>query len=443
VQIQHAEFSNQLLEMDEEHVLQLFHDLCRKWKVDNPPSNFTGLLELCMETFNLPDILEQDLNGNFGLDIVNQTIKRCELEALGLYGKMREFDLLGEHGVKMRKIIETLFYARRACIAMVKCRISSDENINIPEELEGQMLDSLGIRFRWIEAELNDYQNLLLFMLDSLHEKRYRRQGDSVYEEIVVNGKRTFAWKRVCPIKDFVYKNAQKELNFDAFCKLTTSGRVVGSICEYLENCHEPIQFPQLQKDRTIFSFRDGIYIAETDTFYTYDEAAIAVNTHTVSCNYFDIPLDMEPNEMSGDCIDTPVFDGLFEYQGYEKDAIDWAIALIGRMIYQLNTHDGWQICMYILGLAGTGKSTIINSVIGKIYDPVDTGVISNNVERQFGLSGIYDKNIWISGEIKRDFNLDQTGTCRSLAISSRAWRNRAYSPPLYHYSYSYRVFHT
>ena len=436
-QAEHAELSTQILDMSQDEVVELFETMAAKWKLDDVPETISGVVQLCRDNFSMPETLEQDLSGTFGLEMVNQKIKRCEFEILGLYGKMREFDLLEEYGVRIRKIVEALFYARRFCISLLKCRVSFDENINIPEELEGQMLDSLGIRFRWIETELNDFQELILYMLDSLHEKRYRRQGDSVYEEVIVDGKRTFAWSRVFPIKEFVYRNAQKELNFDAFCKLTTSGRTVASICDYLENCHEPIQFPALEKNRTIFSFRDGIYIAESDKFYTYDDAAVFVDTHTVSCNYFDVPLDLHANDLQGEDIETPILDGLFSYQGYQEDAILWFLCLVGRMIYPLNTHDGWQICMYLLGLAGTGKSTIINSVIGKIYDPVDTGVISNNVERQFGLSGIYDKNIWISGEIKRDFNLDQTefqqmcsGENMTVAIKNKTPFSMKWSAP-------------
>ena len=79
----------------------------------------------------------------------------------------------------------------------------------------------------------------------------------------------------------------------------------------------------------------------------------------------------------------------------------------MGRLLYKINHLDGWQVIFFFQGQAGTGKSTIAN-ICKAFYDDEDVGILSNNVQRKFGLSDILDKKIFIAPEIKRDFCLEQ-----------------------------------
>jgi hypothetical protein len=85
----------------------------------------------------------------------------------------------------------------------------------------------------------------------------------------------------------------------------------------------------------------------------------------------------------------------------------DWIYVFMGRMIYEIGEHDTWQAIMFLKGKAGTGKSTL-GKVLSFLYNPLDVGVLSNNIEAKFGLSGLVDKLIYICFEVKRDFKLDQ-----------------------------------
>ena len=70
----------------------------------------------------------------------------------------------------------------------------------------------------------------------------------------------------------------------------------------------------------------------------------------------------------------------------------------------------------YLKGIAGAGKGTIVNEVAGRFYDPIDVGVLSNNCERQFGISAFHDKILFVAGEIKNDLKMDQTAVSLSLS---------------------------
>lgn len=84
-----------------------------------------------------------------------------------------------------------------------------------------------------------------------------------------------------------------------------------------------------------------------------------------------------------------------------------WAYAMIGRLLYEVNYVDKWQVMPMFVGRAGTGKSLIL-STVSKFFDETDIGVIANDQQKGFGLESIYDKKLWMIKEVKSDMTLDQ-----------------------------------
>ena len=64
---------------------------------------------------------------------------------------------------------------------------------------------------------------------------------------------------------------------------------------------------------------------------------------------------------------------------------------------------------MYLLGIAGSGKSTIIEKIISKFYDSDDVKMLSNNIEKKFGLKPLANAKIVAGSEIQGDCALEQT----------------------------------
>ena len=77
-------------------------------------------------------------------------------------------------------------------------------------------------------------------------------------------------------------------------------------------------------------------------------------------------------------------------------------------MCFDVNDLDAWQIIPFFKGVARSGKSTIITKVFKKFYDSDDVRTLSNNIERKFGLSSIYDGFMFIAPEVKGDLCLEQ-----------------------------------
>jgi hypothetical protein len=55
------------------------------------------------------------------------------------------------------------------------------------------------------------------------------------------------------------------------------------------------------------------------------------------------------------------------------------------------------------------GKTLILEKVLKEFYEPEDVGILSNNGEELFGLSAIFDKNIFYCSEVNNKFNLEQS----------------------------------
>lgn len=93
----------------------------------------------------------------------------------------------------------------------------------------------------------------------------------------------------------------------------------------------------------------------------------------------------------------------------HAKDALKWGFTVepAGRGPYYGFQTDGNE--RFVLGdFTVTHNSTIVLKVCKAFYEPMDVGVLSNNIERKFGLSAFYDKKIFVAPEVKGDLACEQ-----------------------------------
>ena len=273
-------------------------------------------------------------------------------------------------------------------------------------------------RFSKMDIEdANKVQQLLLYLLNCAQNKGYRRLNSDCYQRLYTpEGHDTHAWERVCSMQDFVYDVTRKEINYDMWLALTSVRANVGTAVEHLANCHD-VQIPDLKKDRHIFAFRDGVYLAAEDRFVRYGtEDARRLPAEAVASKYFDLRFCCrEGEDAAGDAgrkewrgIPTPHFQSILDFQDMDAEVSRWMYVMIGRLIYEVNELDRWQVLPYLKGAASSGKSTILTRVCRGLYEATDVGIMSNNIERKFGLSALHDKLMFIGPEIKSDMGLEQ-----------------------------------
>jgi hypothetical protein len=154
-----------------------------------------------------------------------------------------------------------------------------------------------------------------------------------------------------------------------------------------------------------VFSFRDGVYLAKSDTFLPF--SGPPVDERLVACKYFDLDFGQDAEEEDWFQVPTPHLQSILEYQGFPEEVCRWLYTFMGRLLYDLNDQDHWQVIPFLKGQAASGKSTLLR-VCRSFYEREDVGVLSNNIERKFGLSAFWDKLLFVAPEVKSDLQLEQ-----------------------------------
>jgi hypothetical protein len=244
--------------------------------------------------------------------------------------------------------------------------------------------------------DMNPHQRLLLRMLAYFKLKGYRRDGDRVCREV----EGTRYWEHKDDIINIIYEvNSRQEVSQTEWSDAFKSASAIANVTESLKNILDR-DFRPINRCRKSWSFKNGVF--SDGVFYKYGSIEfLNLPDDLVTSRYYP-DVDFDPDGS------TPCFDKLTSYQKWDPETTKFFKALIGRMCYDLGERDNWQIVPFCLGVAQSGKSTIVTHVVSKLYDPGDVGTLSNNIERGFGIGALLTKKIVIGPEIKRDLNLEQ-----------------------------------
>lgn len=279
-------------------------------------------------------------------------------------------------------------------------------------EAEAEDVTELNFKMHLFEsdADRSSHQNLLLYVLALLEQRQYRKFEDGCYEELRLSPHQPlYAWQRVMSISDFISENVQKELDYRMWKNLTNTPHSSIDCAKHIET-HSEAEFPMLNRRRTLFAFKNGLYDIEQNAFFPFDdpdrwteisERAVddvrawrpgfegrAPSRKDAAIKYFDETFDVDVDAIRSSeheaaqaligAIPTPEFDGILRDQNFEPDTMRWLWALLGRCLYDVGHIDGWQVLLFIKGIAGSGKSTI--ATIFKAFYPDDlVGVISHD----------------------------------------------------------------
>jgi hypothetical protein len=375
--------------LDDVEAVEYLEKLEQKWHVNNPPSSYEDAFAIGCENFgvNVLEGVDFESAGSFGFVEIDVAIHAAEMEGIGLYHQLRRLGLLANDkdvAMRIECVLKCIFYGKRSVLSCFNNKLAMHSRslgaTPLDEEVDAR-LGSWALRFRWIDETLSDFQKLLMYLLDVAMEHSYRKQGDYIFEPIIVDGYNTHAWRQVCDISTFVYKEAgQKELELDMW-RAFTSGSNGKQVIEYMTKCDD-FQFRQLRKSRDVFSFKNGVYLAGEDRFYEFATATQPLPDSIVAAKYFPLTFN-EYAGMRWQDIPTDHLQGILDFQGFSPEVSKWLHILIGRLIYPLNEHDGWQVVPFMKGAASSGKSTIVLKVCKQLYDAIDVGVLSNNIEKK------------------------------------------------------------
>jgi hypothetical protein len=294
--------------------------------------------------------------------------------------------------------------------------------------------------------ESNRFTDLLLYVQFNLRSRELRRRDDRVFSRIRNSeGLPTAAWADVGDIARFIHGVCRKEINPRMWAIVAQPSDPVSAVVRYFSNSDDP-EFPELIRDKSTFSFDNGVYMAATNEFLSYDSGFDTAHPlyrgDKVPGKHFQTRFPVEhhqetladPGAWRG--IPTPHVEGLFSYQEIPPAAVDMMYVTVGRMLHDVGKHDTYGYVGMIVGAAGTGKSTFCMHLT-KLWEAEDVGVLSNNCERQFALYPFMNKFLFVAPEVKRDFKLDQaewqgitTGDPMSCAVKFQAAKAVRWTTP-------------
>jgi hypothetical protein len=274
------------------------------------------------------------------------------------------------------------------------------------------------------EGDPNPGQRMRIFALNDLAQQGYRRYRDNIVQPVRVQTdtgpKNTCAWEQVFSVHDYVKTLSGRRLTNQAMWLDLTAGQGIAgmkALEEYLINCDDP-EVPEIATDRTVFSFENGVYLAKAEQFVPYADAEryFPPNRYPVACKHHRMMFDPQWIKRTDPMtIPTPAFDSIMKSQHWSPDVQRWVFVLLGRLFYNVGEFDDWQVVPFLKGLAGTGKSAVLNFV-REVYEDSDVGIISNTIEKQFGLSAVCDKYLAIADDIRKNMQLDQTEFQNSIS---------------------------
>ena len=322
-----------------------------------------------------------------------------------------------------------------------------DRSINPTAESEGDPAFYMGSTPDAIE-ELEIFQKVLIQILKDLYESNIRKYKGYCCEQIKTReGYDTRAWKQTQLIKEYDHNIAPKETRFMLWKDLTSKGTAtLNQLIRYLGDCHD-MQFPEIKKNRHLWSFKNGLFLGKIwsdktglyqSEFYPYDsKEAMNLDPREVSSKYFDVDFEDYHHLENWYDIPTPHFDKVLKSQNFDEEVSKWMYVMAGRLCFDLNDIDKWQIIPFLKGIARSGKSTLITKVIKKFYEQDDIRTLSNNIETKFGLSSICDGHMFIAPEIKGDLRLEQaefqsivSGEDVSIAVKGEKAKNMTWNIP-------------
>jgi hypothetical protein len=443
-----------------DEALQAVDEIYEKWIYDTPKTNMFEYLTLALTNFGIS--IDNLQLGTFDRARTLVVYKFSYLRLHFNYIDDIDEDVKEEVVIKFNKIFRAIVDAENAIRYSLHLQSSMTEtDIGRAEELDI-------FKFTPIDTSGNNSkQNLMLFLLENLMRKGYRRyKGECYAKTYNQQGYDTHSWRKVLSLNDFIYEVVKKEIYYEMWQNLTSETGIVKWAVNYLEN-HRGFEFEDIKRNRHVFAFNNGIYITKNwsdeinpkifhagvetlsypgseytsgyvDEFIPFEgPGSRKIGEDIIAAKYF--PYDFDINIMSRDDDETkssetnesktnesktndrydnwyniiidkcPYFKSIMDYQEWDAETQRWLCILIGRLTFDLGELDEWQIAPYLLGQAGTGKSTILNKIVKFIYDECDIGTLSNNMEVKFGLGALQDKLAIIGPELKGNFSMEQS----------------------------------
>ena len=234
----------------------------------------------------------------------------------------------------------------------------------------------------------NNFEILRDYVYSITEKKGYKKEGDFILKKLENVPTHMENYKNFGDFLDEIFSNREESV----YKLYRSSPRHKDALLTYLQKYNDK-ELPRIIRNPSIYSFNNGYFDIDKMKFYTFKEGTKYDNI----CSSVYINKDF-----TTDTTETPLWDKLIKHHITDEEIYDIFNALVGRLFYPLKKYDNWQVMLFLIGSANTGKSTIIE-IIQSFFYKSDIGSISSNNETTFGLQNLYDKRVIICPDIPHD----------------------------------------
>jgi hypothetical protein len=162
--------------------------------------------------------------------------------------------------------------------------------------------------------------------------------------------------------------------------------------------------FPAHAPKATLIAFVNGVYSFAENRFFEFHMLPpewAEMGALNFVPEFFDPLWTVQPLEE----LKVGGYDDILETQGYDEATRAFLDAFLGRMLFPLNSREQWQRALVLLGVGGTGKSSLARAIMLLVREH-NVGILASNLEESFGLASLTGKVCVICTEMKQDFKL-------------------------------------
>jgi len=336
-----------------------------------------------------------ELNDMFGLVNINWKTKKkiynnkdCYMFTNDTYSCIS--DINHTHQNKGRSC---LFLYKRS--AVIKCFSHGNKKITKNDYPE---LDNIRVKvgFKKINKTIDsNFQILLDYILTLAKDNNYKKYNGYIYKPHS-NGIPTLyeEYKDYRIFLNDLFDDRKSSMGSIYHSKVTLQSDLIKYLETYSNN-----ELPFIKKDNNIYALNniiiniDNVNITKVDS-----KDAIKYTAY----KHLDLELNNDVLNMDFKEIKTPLFDKIVLHHIQDIKIYYIFLAMIGRLLYPIKKYDDWQVMVYLLGPANTGKSTILD-IISALFDEGDIGTIQSNMEKTFGLQNIYEKRVIINTDTSKN----------------------------------------
>jgi hypothetical protein len=322
---------------------------------------------------------------------------------------------------KLMSIHVQLRIAYEGCLTLLHQKFISEGSprINLPDMASAPFIDD-------IERSRKPHQELISLMIGKILQENLQKKEDGLYEPVFnADGIFVFTYKYMCSIMEYVYRTAHP--NTTVWNTITDRPNNARMCAEHIRHC-SPLHVPILNRNRSWFSFRNGVLDATCARFYPYTEGKFSPTDNQTCAVYHDqIYTEYEGSDPMD--IPTPYIDQIILTQGMGVEELFIFHALLGRMLFPPETFDGWQAWVNMKGVGGCGKSTILE-VVSKLYEPTDIGTLDSNAQGTFSFEHLPAKNILVIHDMDEKCKIPATALFVMIS-SEQGIVYQKFKPPL------------